>query len=51
MAHSTTWLEASQRVWESQKIMYAKIKKSPFIPHPHPTISPLLIPLYPLHLS
>jgi hypothetical protein len=39
MAHPTSWLEASQRAQEAQKVANAQIKKTLF-PHPHPTISP-----------
>ena len=33
MAHPTTWLDATQRARESQKVMNTQIKKAQFIPH------------------
>jgi hypothetical protein len=37
MDHPTTWMEASQRDREAQKVVNAQINKTSFIPHPHPT--------------
>jgi hypothetical protein len=51
MACSITWFEASPRAKKAQKLVNSQIKRATFIPHPHPTIPPVLIPLLPLHPS
>jgi hypothetical protein len=41
MAHPTTWLEASQRAQEAQKVVNAQIKKTPiYSPSPSHYFSP-----------
>jgi len=37
MARPTTWLESTRRAREAQQLINTQIKKTSFIPHPHPT--------------